>query len=319
MPADNTLSLADAGKCREGPKEQRTLHSNCPNRDAALLLALLSCDALPLLSTWYQELDLAHGKGGYLPIDPRGARWTRTNSVADLSNKRAAGFMSLQSKCRARPMHVVKTIRMNGHLSAIINVSSATGLQAPIVLHLVREIKSVYLSRKEIIAPFGLPTRSSQRTLPNATNERTSVTSAHDRALLEKWAYAMCAATRHDIRVGLTRHGRFYETINFTNLVLYPHAVVNALYQRHFKRDVPAAVTDYINKHRPGRLIMPSEEKRRSWEYQFGTSARNLYSVQNAWKHKLKQWEIEAIEAGCNLKSWDDTAVSSHKAVNLHK
>ena len=286
MPSNGALTETQAGRCREGAQERSTVASRCPLRDATLLLALLSCDMLPLLSLWYQELALAGGKGGYLPnAGAFGSAWLPSSEIPDLSERRASMFMEQQQRCKEKSVRVAKTIRMNGHLDAVVNVSATTGLAPPLVLHLVRDLKSVYASRKGLTAPFGLPSTSSQQQRAYA---------------VQSWARAMCTATRRDVMAGRRKHHQHYELLNFTELVRRPNVVIEKIYSRHFKRPVPATVRAYIEEHLPGRSnnsTNSSEEA--TWQFQFGTTARNLDAVEHAWERRLEPWEVRAIETGC--------------------
>ena len=133
-----------------------TLTSRCPLRDAMLLLSLLRCNQLPLLTTWLGELDLTGQRAAFLPerlVGPelgRGAAWLPTPYFGRLSDTRAAAAVSDERACLDKPGRIAKTIRLNGHLDAVFNVSRALGWEPPLILHLVRDPRAIYASRRRL-------------------------------------------------------------------------------------------------------------------------------------------------------------------------
>ncbi|KAL1508805.1 hypothetical protein AB1Y20_004900 [Prymnesium parvum] len=272
LPPPHLLPPHLAGRCRDGAAEQPTLASKCPHRDASLLLSLLACDSLPLLAAWYAEYDLSAAAGGYLPhAAAYGAAFTLTSDRPALAAERAALYARDASACAGASLRVVKTIRLNGQLARLYNLSASP---PPLVLHLVRDLKSVYLSRKALAAPFGLPSAAS----------------------LEAWARAMCAATRRDMAAGARRPRGQYELLNFTHLVRFPRSTVERIYRRHLRRPVPPAVRAYLEAH----FEPPANgTDATAWQFQFGTAPRDVEALSHAWRLRLDEWEVRAINAGC--------------------
>jgi len=240
---------------------------------------------------WYQELELANMRGGYVPHQQGfGSVWESTQNRADLADYRITWYKQQAAACSSKTGRVVKTIRMNGHLDSVFNASHAMGLPPPLVLHLVRNPKSVYTSRKGLTtAPFGLPTLLGKR-----ENQAT---------VLQTWARTMCFATRHDMLVG-RKHSRYYFFLNFSEFVRRPLPVVEKLYARYFKRQVPVEVATFVREHvqpDPRRHVQANES---SWQYQFGTKARNLDQVEHRWRQLLQPWEVQAIDSGCGKLSY---------------
>lgn len=279
-----------------------SLSSSCPLRDASLLLSLLKCNNMPLLTTWFGELDLTGHRAAFLPERllgsdlGRGAAWMRTSYYGRLSNTRASAALSDARSCRERQRRVVKTIRLNGHLDAVYNVSQALGWEPPLVLHLVRDARAIYASRKRLASPFGLPT-AGPGGIASARTVRTDKT-------VRSWARSLCGATQRDREVGQRLGAGAYEYIDYSHFVRRPLEVVQGLYRTHFRRPVPREVREYIAKH------LPSSPRRKnnatsnvalasSWQFQYGTAARDVDAVDLRWRAELRPWERQAIEAGC--------------------
>ena len=270
-----------------------SLASRCPLRDAALLLTLLRCNHMPLLTAWYGELDLTGQRAAYLPerlLGPergRGAAWMATSYHAQLSNTRAAAALADERACNARPERIAKTIRLNGHLDAIFNVSRALGWAPPVVLHLVRDARAVYASRRRV----------------NWTMEAKTV---------RVWARAVCGATKRDMASGRRYGAGGYEYIDHATLMRRPTQLVESLYRRHFRRPVPREVHAYIAKHfasarrdrRNGTGDIAAarralQSRPSSWQFQYGTEARDVEAVEQRWQSELQPWERSAIEQAC--------------------
>ena len=262
------------------------LMAKCPWRDATLLVALLACDTLPLLATWYADFELGGRSGGFVPhYDPPipGSEWANTSLFPQMAVTRAAQYREQVRACRERPGKAIKTVRMNGQLDALYKVSHAFGKKPPLVLHLVRKPFSVYASRKNLTNSFGLP--STAETTP-----------AHRQRLLRDWAQSTCTATRRDIATGKAQAAGAYDLVTFAELVRRPRQLAERLYSRHFHRPVPRAVYSYISTH-----IQPNESAVESdaWEFKYGTSARSIERVEQRWREQLEPWEVREIEAVC--------------------
>ena len=262
------------------------LMAQCPWRDATLLVALLACDTLPLLATWYADFELGGRRGGFVPhYDPPipGSEWASTSLFPHMAVSRAAQYREQARSCRERPGHAIKTVRINGQLDALYKVSHAFGKKPPLVLHLVRKPFSVYASRKNLTNPFGLPTTA-------------ETTPAHRQRLLRDWAHSTCTATRRDITTGRAQATGAYDLVTFAELVRRPRQLVERLYSRHFHRPVPHAVYSFIGTH-----IQPNESAVESdaWEFKYGTSARSVERVEQRWREQLEPWEVREIEAVC--------------------
>ena len=261
------------------------LVAQCPWRDATLLVALLACDTLPLLTTWYTDFELGGRRGGFVPhYDPPipGSEWANTSQFPEMAISRAAQYREQARACRERPGHAVKTVRMNGQLDALYKVSHAFGKKAPLVLHLVRKPFSVYASRKNLSKPFGLPTAAE---IAPARRQR-----------LREWAQSMCTATRHDVATGRAQAAGAYDLVTFAELVRRPRQLVERLYSRHFHRAVPRAVYAFISTHiRSNESAVESD----AWEFKYGTSARSVERVEQRWREQLEPWEVREIEAVC--------------------
>lgn len=281
------LRAEEGGRCRDGPKEGSVLSSKCPLRDASLVVALLHCDTNPLMSVWLQELDIAKGKGAYLPHDGSyGSGWESSAEVPNLLDKRLAAYVHNHHRCRVQPMHVVKTIRMNGHLDKIFQVSAAVGRAPPLVLHLVRDIKAVYASRKALQfskTAFGLPM------VLNSKGRYDSV---------KNWSREMCLATMTDYRTGMERYRPYYRLLLFSDLIRNPNAIMEQIYHQSLQRSVPLALQRYIREHLQQENVS-NQHERKTWQYQYGTTARDLKLLEHAWEKYLSAWEVQAIETGC--------------------
>ena len=284
-----------------------TLASSCPLRDASVLLALLRCNQMPLLATWYGELDLTGQRAAFLPERlvgsqlGRGAAWLPTPYFGRSSDARAEGVIFDERACLARPGRLAKTIRLNGHLDAIFNVSRALGWSSPLILHLVRDPRAIYASRRRLASPFGLPTVGVSKGVAPA--EPHAKHSAKQAKTVRAWARSLCGATERDERAGRQLGGGGYELIDYSSFVRRPRRLVETLYRRHFHRPVPREVLEYIDKHLPSasRGNDTDAGSRESWQFQYGTVARNVDAVDRRWHAELRSWEQQAIEAGCEL------------------
>mgnify|MGYP006142744793 FL=1 len=298
-----------AERCRSaesGGGDPLTAH--CPMRDAALLLALLSCDTLPLLSAWYADFELDGRQGGFVPhFAPPGpgSVWASSTLFPNMASNRAAQYRAQARACRAQPGHVLKTVRMNGQLQALYSVSRALNRKPPVVLQLVRKPRSVYASRKNLSNPFGLPPAAlatcggGGSSVGNGAGSSGGVSpSCHEvrRSQLRDWATSTCSATRRDIAAGRQFGGSAYQLVTFAELVRRPRQLVERIYANHFHRAVPAAVYAYIQSHlQPNESAVESGE----WQYKYGTSARNLDKVEQRWREQLEPWELQEIDAAC--------------------
>ena len=59
------------------------------------LVALLACDTLPLLATWYADFELGGRSGGFVPhYDPPipGSEWANTSFFPQMAVSRAAQY-----------------------------------------------------------------------------------------------------------------------------------------------------------------------------------------------------------------------------------
>jgi hypothetical protein len=293
---DRMDDAAGGGKVDAGSV---TLASSCPLRDACLLLSLLHCNHMPLLATWYGELDLTGQRAAFLPerlVGPnlgRGAAWLPTPYFGRLSDTRARAVIADERECREHPRRIAKTIRLNGHLDAIINVSRALGWTPPVILHLVRDPRAIYASRRRLSSPFGLPTARTTRTAVRA------------------WARGLCSATHRDALVGRQLGSAGYEQIDYSSFVRHPRELAERLYSKHFGRPVPSEVLEYVARHLPAAArhnhtgdrgsALRSADSPHSWQFQYGTAARDVEAVDQRWKLELKSWERQTIEAACKL------------------
>lgn len=313
------FGLSGQQSCRDKNEEAAkgnggvSLASNCPLRDACVLLSLLRCDHMPLLATWFGELDLTGQQAAHLPerlMGPqlgRGSAWLPTQYFGRLIDTRAAGAVADERECHAQPARIVKTIRLNGHLDMVFNVSRALGWAPPIILHLVRDARAIYASRRRLPSPFGLPAAlataskhsSKQAKIISAAAEKHSSKQAKT---IQRWARGLCGATQRDSLAGRRLGAAIYEYIDYSSFVRRPVQVVEGLYRRHFNRAVPPEVRQYIAKHLPNRTARggkPPSALPLSWQFQFGTDARDVEAVDQRWQLELKSWERQAIEVGC--------------------
>ena len=249
----------------------------------------------------------------------RGAAWLPTSYHGRLSDTRVAGALADEESCRAHSQRIAKTIRLNGHLDAVFNVSHALGWRPPVVLHLVRDPRAIYASRRRLSSPFGLPVPSKDAGGDGgqkAPSEAFAKHTAKQAKTLRGWARGLCGATQRDRAAGNEFGAAGYEFIDYSTLVRRPEQLVEGLYRRHFRRPVPPEVHAYIAKHLP-----PPRKKRsvgsvgggsngtsdgttpQSWQFQYGTDARDVDAVEQRWKSELRPWERQAIDAGCGLSS----------------
>lgn len=284
------------------------LNARCPMRDAALLVALLSCDPLPLLTAWYADFELDGQQGGFVPhFAPPGpgSVWASTTLFPNMASTRAAQYRAQARACRARPGHLLKTVRMNGQLQTLYNISRALNRKLPVVLQLVRKPRSVYASRKNLSNPFGLPPAALV-----ACGGRGGSPSCHEvrRSQLRDWAMSTCTATRRDIAAGRRFGGGAYQLVTFGELLRRPRQLVERIYANHFHRAVPAEVYAYIQSHlQPNESAVESGE----WQFKYGTSARNLDKVEQRWREQLEPWELQEIDAACGKLSEAGEAVKT--------
>jgi hypothetical protein len=313
------ILYAEAGRCRDPWQASPSLEPRCPLRDAMLLSSLLACDTMPLQAVWYQELEFSGMRGQWLAKD-KGAAWHRTYARPNLAQDAVDKALADQRACLAKPQRAIKTVRLNGRLDALYNVSQALGHPKPVVLHLIRDPRAVYASRKHV----GGPTRGSSAKqmrgrevafwVPNAT---MGVKGA------KQWAASLCVATSRDKETG-ARHPEHYELLNFTEFVRAPEATIRGIYARHLKRPVPEPVLAFLRSRFPpshaaapaaleknNRAPAAGEEnsaaaagaKEENYD-RWGTGARNVDAVESQWKGKLEEWELQGIGMACK-KTWD--------------
>jgi hypothetical protein len=288
----------EAGRCRDPWQASPSLEPRCPLRDAMLLSSLLACDTMPLQAVWYQELELFGMRGQWLAKD-KGAAWhgnyARPNLAQDAMDKALAD----RRACLAKPERAVKTVRLNGRLDSLYNVSQALGLPKPLVLHLVRDPRAVYASRKHVGGatrgsdPKGMRGREVAFWVPNAT---MGIKGA------KHWAASLCVATSKDKETG-TRHPEHYELLNFTEFVRAPEAIIRGIYARHLRRSVPQPVLDFLRSRFPPSPAAAPARQDENYD-RWGTGARNVDAVERQWIGKLEEWELQGIGMACK-KTWD--------------
>lgn len=293
-------------RCHDTLGANNALVSVCPMRDATLVLSALECNFLPLLATWYGHLDLTHRKAAWmLHGTVPGAGFTTTQYTPDLEVRRVAKLVEQERRCRAHTSTVAKVIRLNGELCAMHNISLALGKAPPLVLHLVRDPRAIYASRKRLSgagAHFGVP----------ATWKKSSrwgeMTHAQRAAIVGEWARSVCGATRRDAAIGLHQLGDTYELVEYSEFTRRPREVIERLYARHFERPVPAAVYEYIRQHvqragasaSEGTAAVPPSPNVSSWQYMFSTAPRDVDRVEKQWRDELTSWEVRIIDAECS-------------------
>lgn len=263
-----------------------------------LLAALLACDTMPLQALWYQELDLYGQRGQWLATD-KGAAWHSSYARPNLAQNAVDKALADRRECLAKPQRAIKTVRLNGRLDALYNVSASLGLPKPIVLHLVRDPRAVYASRKHVGGPTrggdaaGMHGREVAFWVPNAT---MGVQGA------KQWAASLCTATSKDKQTGMLHPGH-YELLNFTEFVRSPQAVIRGIYDRHLKRPVPQIVLDFVDSRFSASSHGGAQSGQRGYD-RWGTGSRNVDEVENQWKGKLEPWELEGIDLSCK-KNWE--------------
>ena len=288
-PRHFNIEANAVGKCRDAYHGADTLMSACPMRDAALVVSALECNFLPLVATWYGELDLTKRKAAWMlhGNGVGGAGFTTIRYTPDLEMRRIAMLGEHSRGCQSREGTVAKVIRLNGELHALHNVSLALGYRLPLVLHLVRDPRAIYASRKRltrVAADFGVPSSS-------ATTK------------LAEWARRTCGATQMDAVMGKRLFNDSYEQVEYSDFVRKPRVFLHKLYERHFQRPVPAPVLAYLADHLPEhRSHSPRAylaTNRSSWQYMFGTMPRDVEQVDQAWRTELMSWEIKTIDKYC--------------------
>ena len=311
------LDMKRAGRCRDPLSPDSSLRGVCPHRDAAILLSLATCNVLPLLTSWYQEMDLAGQRASWVPHPEQrtpGYEWRTTAERNLLVAERTSRLFAWRKGCLQRPRKTLKTIRMNGHLRELFNVSVEGEYAPPLVLHLMRDPKAVYASRKAIYVK-ATETWNSQLRVPFLGMPRLSGEPALDASTISEWARAMCAASQRDVEAGMQR-GYLYERINFSELIYSPQQVTKKIYFKHLKRQIPTEVLNYIDerflhkegvtitRQRKGRIASTAHDD--GWERSFDTTARDVSTVENRWLQLLAPWESAAIDAGCAMAALDD-------------
>jgi len=301
----------EAGRCRDPWQPSPSLEPRCPQRDAMLLSSLLACDTMPLQAVWYQELDLFGMRGQWLATD-LGAAFHRDYTKPHLAQDAADKALADRRACLAKRQRAVKTVRLNGQLAALYNVSAALGLQKPLVLHLVRDPHAVYASRKHVGGPSrggdaaGMHNREVGFWVPNAS---MGVSGATD------WAANLCVATSHDKAAGAL-HPDHYQLLNFSEFVRAPELVIRGIYARHLHRPVPQPVIDFLRARLPGSA---SAAPARPGDYdRWGTGARSVDHVESQWKGKLERWEMQGIERACK-KNWEARPKMLEQAITLRR
>jgi|TARA_B100000524_G_scaffold322661_1_gene204155 hypothetical protein len=305
------LDKKRGGRCRDPLSPDASMRSACPHRDANIVLSLATCNVLPLLTTWYQDLELTGQRAAWVP-HPRnqtpGYEWRTTAELPSLVAERTGRLFAWRHGCLKRRHRTLKTIRLNGHLQELFNISIEGEYPLPLVLHLVRDPKAVYASRKAINAKA--TAWNSQPGVTFLGIPRLSGTPAVDTITVSEWARALCAASRRDTAAG-SRRGYLYERINFSELIYNPLQVTRMIYLKHLKRQIPTEVLSYITERLQRRERAKSGLLRSShgvsdahdkgWEGSFGTSARDAEQVEDQWKKVLAPWESAAIDAGCAM------------------
>lgn len=230
------LEKVRAGRCRDSTNPDAAMRSACPMRDSTVLLALAACDMSPLLSTWYQEHDLSGGRAQWIPHrnELPGSEWRTTHEVPELAHFYAEKLAQKRTSCLEKQRHALKTIRLNGHLDMLWNVSKGAVFAEPLVLQVVRDPRAVYASRKQLenARSIGMP--------------RLRGDSVSDPIGVQNWARLLCTATLRDTEVGAAR-GRLYERVNFSELISSPREVMRRIYSRHYRRHLPSEVLAYVD------------------------------------------------------------------------
>ena len=308
-PAHFFVPPEQVGPCRDRDDGTNTLQSPCPLRDASIVLAALSCNFVPVLSAWYAELELTRRHAAFLPHEGRfpGAGFTTTRYEPHMAAKRTARARQDQRGCRSRKGRVAKVIRLNGELQAVRNVTRSLHLASPLVVHLVRDPRAVYASRKRLSqrggerkqdrVAFGVPDGGVGH------QEERRRQQQQQQSKLRAWARSVCQATRRDAEVG-TRSLRNYELVDYSEFVRRPAAVVERLYARHFRRPVPEAVRAYLRAHIQSEASAATtagtlETANASWRYAYSTTPRSVERVDRQWEGELASWELRAIDAEC--------------------
>lgn len=268
-------------------------------RDSMLVLASLSCNQWPLLSAWFAELDTAHVKGGFFPHGyVPGAGYTSPRYTPDMVMRRAAMALEHERRCSKRPSRVAKVIRLNGGLSVLHNISQALRMDPPLVIHLVRDVRAVYASRKRLsgLARFGIPQASVKK---RETEDRDE-----SEVQLQAWARGICAATKRDALYGQRHMPAFYELVDYSTFIQRPQDVIEKLYSRHYRRPVPEQVYAFLRTHLPqqrnaGRRSNSSSTSVDDWQYRFSTVARDVERVNRQWENELLPWELAILDKHC--------------------
>jgi len=292
------ISHLEAGRCRDPWQASPSLEPRCPLRDAMLLSSLLVCDTMPLQAVWYQELELAGMRGQWLAKDI-GAAWHGLYAQPNLAQAAVDKALADRRACLAKPQRAIKTVRLNGRLDALYNVSQSLGLPKPVVLHLVRDPRAVYASRKHVGGPTRGNDAKSMRErevafwVPNATMGLKGA---------RHWAASLCVATSKDKKTG-ARHPEHYKLLNFTEFVRAPEATIRGIYTRYLRRPVPQPVLDFLRSRFPASPAGAPARRDENYD-RWGTSARNVDAVESQWKGQLKEWELQGISMACK-KTWD--------------
>ena len=290
------LLKVHAGRCRDNAFPDAAMSPACPLRDSTVLLALASCETESLQTTWYQENDLTAGTEQWIPHpNPHlpGLEYRSTREHPNLASLFSKDLIRQRRACLERPRRAIKTIRLNGYLETLLNVTIDGRFNPPLVIQVLREPTAVFASRKQFKEPrlFGMPRMSGSR--------------RKDEASIRRWAKYLCAASIRDTNAGKAR-GRLFERVWFYELLSKPREVLSNVY-RHYGRRPPVQVLDYVDRWLERNLKMPAVENT-TWQYLFGTSPRNAKYVINRWKRALAQWEIDAVTAGCAKgKKWART------------
>ena len=279
------------GRCRDARKE--ALVSVCPLRDALLLHSALSCNLMPLLTAWYAELELAHGKAAFMPHGSvHGSGFTTTKYTDRIHHSRSVDMLEKQKQCTSRFGTVAKVIRMNGMLDAVHNVTLTLGFPPPLIIHIIRDARAVYASRKRL-----LPIREA------ASFQVSDSSRLHDERQAREWAHKHCSATQRDVAFGQSQMQGSYFLVNYSTFARRPREIIERLYTRYLRRPVPQAVYAYLQEHLHVLHHMPppgaATATNQSWQYMFGTSARDANHVDRQWMSELAPWEARAIDEQC--------------------
>ena len=155
----------------------------------------------------------------------------------------------------------------------------------------MRDPRAIYASRRRLASPFGLPAAATRHTDggggPPSEPQAAKHTSKGAR-MVRAWAHGLCGATQRDTATGQSLGAASYEYIDYSSFVRRPRQLVEQLYRRHFGRPVPREVLRYIAKHLP-QARRNATSSPQSWQFQYGTEARDVDAVDQRWQRELRQ------------------------------